>query len=240
MTPLVAVSTGRRVSQERDQAALNASYVHALTGVGLIPILVPPFLEAEHVAPILDATAGVMLTGGDDVHPRVYGDAPRPHLEETDPDRDAVEIALLHGARERRLPLLAICRGIQLVNAALGGTLVQHLPSERPSTTNHADRRARHAIRLATESLLYRTIGEITTVNSRHHQAVKDLAPGLRAVAWAGDGVIEAVEWADETAPWMLAVQWHPEDEPDTALFSGFARAVGASALTSSAARDPG
>jgi putative glutamine amidotransferase len=240
VTPLVVVSTGRRGSRGREHVALNVNYVRALTGVGLVPVLVPPFLDVEHTGPVLDAVAGVMLTGGPDVHPRTYGEAPHPRLEETDPDRDTVEIALLRGARERRLPVLAICRGMQLVNAALGGTLLQDLPSERPSSTRHADRRTRHPLRIASGSLLHRTNGELASVNSRHHQAVKDIAPGLRAVAWAEDGVIEALEWAEEADPWMLAVQWHPEDEPDAALFGGFAQAVGTVALTGSAARDPG
>jgi putative glutamine amidotransferase len=150
-----------------------------------------------------------------------------------------VEIALLRGARVRRLPVLAICRGIQLVNVALGGTLLQDLPSERPTATNHGDRRRRHPLRVASDSLLHRTLGEVASVNSRHHQAVRDLAPGLVAVAWADDGVIEAVEWEEEGGPWMLAVQWHPEDDANTALFGAFAEAVAARTATGPAARAP-
>ncbi|MGH7537343.1 MAG: gamma-glutamyl-gamma-aminobutyrate hydrolase family protein, partial [Gemmatimonadales bacterium] len=161
-----------------------------------------------------------------DVHPVSYGETPHPKLEETDLARDAVEIALYRAALQRRLPVLAICRGIQLVNVARGGTLYQDLPSEKPSAVNHVDSAGRHALRVEPGSLLHRTVGEPGRVNSRHHQAVKLLAPDLRAVAWAEDGVIEGAEPGDPSAPWLLAVQWHPEDDVEGALFEGFARAV--------------
>jgi putative glutamine amidotransferase len=237
--PLVAVSTGRRTHESREQIVLNASYARALTGVGLVPLIVPPLIEPGDAAAVLVAASGVLLTGGADVEPAAYGAAPHSRLGSTDPERDAVEIALLRGAHERHQPVLAICRGIQLVNVALGGTLVQDLPSERPSSVTHADSSGRHALRIAPGSLLHRTVGDLAWVNSRHHQAVGHVAPGLRPVAWAEDGVIEALEWADEPAPWMLAVQWHPEDEGEQALFRGFARAVAAEALTDFAARGP-
>ena len=129
--------------------------------------------------------------------------------------------------RARRLPILAICRGIQILNVALGGTLYQDLGSERPGPVAHTGDDSRHTVRVEPGSLLERTLGaRAATVNSRHHQAIRDLAPGLRAVAWAEDGVIEAVEAADAAAPWTLAVQWHPEDLTERALFDGFARAV--------------
>lgn len=239
MSRLVAVTTGRRTIGGREQVGLNVSYVRALMGGGVIPLLVPPLLEAGQIPGVLDGVFGLVLTGGNDVHPAAYHAAPHPRLGETDPQRDALEIALLQGARERRLPVLAICRGIQIVNVALGGTLIQDLSSERPSSTHHADPGSRHAVRIAPGSLLQDTVGDLGEVNSRHHQAVGELAPPLRAVAWAEDGVIEAAEWAEGTAPWMLAVQWHPEDAPDTGLFAGFARVVAAEAPTGSAALGP-
>lgn len=235
----MAVSTGRRTQEDREQVVLNASYARALTGVGLVPLVVPPLIDPADVRAVLAPVSGVLLTGGADVHPAAYGAAPHPRIERTDAERDAVEIAILHGARERHLPVLAICRGIQLVNVALGGTLVQDLPSERASSTIHAGSSARHGVRIAPASLLHRTVGELSQVNSRHHQAVQDVAPGLRAVAWADDGVIEALEWAEEAAHWMLAVQWHPEDEGEEALFRGFARAAAAEAPTGLAALGP-
>jgi putative glutamine amidotransferase len=168
-----------------------------------------------------------VLTGGEDVEPARYGAAPHPKLENTDPDRDAAELALIAAALRRRLPILAICRGIQILNVALGGTLYQDLASERPGPIAHAGDATRHGVRIEAGSLLERTLGARTaTVNSRHHQAIRDVAPRLRAAAWAEDGVIEAAEPADPRAPWTLAVQWHPEDLDERALFDGFAQAV--------------
>ncbi len=231
MRPIVAVSAPRRTDAGRERVALNTAYVDALTRAGLIPLVVPPLIDPPPspgaVAAVMEATFGLVLTGGEDVDPARYRAAPHPRLEAIDPARDAVEIALVHAARERHRPILAICRGIQILNVALGGTLYQDLASERPGPIGHQDKTACHPIRVAPDSLLRRTLGaETVTVNSRHHQAVRDLAPGLRATAWAEDGVVEAVEFTDPGPPWMLAVQWHPEDLTETALFDGFARAV--------------
>src|ERR1041384_391552 len=118
------------------------------------------------------------------------------------------------GAERRRLPILAICRGIQILNVALGGTLYQDLTSERPGPVDHADTRSRHGLRIEPGTLLHRTLGAVDAkVNTRHHQAIRDIAPALRATAWAEDGVIEGAEWKDPGAPRVLAVQWHPEDD---------------------------
>ncbi|MGH7613204.1 MAG: gamma-glutamyl-gamma-aminobutyrate hydrolase family protein [Gemmatimonadales bacterium] len=226
MSRLVAVSATRRTDLGRERVALNSSYVRALLGAGLTPVLVPPLLDPTQVDDVLGAVSGLVLTGGEDLHPASYGEAPHARLEETDQARDAVELALYRGARTHRLPVLAICRGIQLVNVAEGGSLYQDLPSEKPSAVNHVDPKGRHALRVEPASLLHRTIGDPVSVNSRHHQAVKQLAPGLRAVAWAEDGIIEGAESADGAAPWLLAVQWHPEDDVEDSLFEGFADVV--------------
>src|SRR2546422_822930 len=191
---------------------------------GLLPLVVPPLIAPADAGAVVDATRGLVLTGGEDVDPTRYGAAPHPRLEETDHGRDALELELIRSARARHRPILAICRGIQILNVALGGTLYQDLQSERPGPIDHQDKTGCHAIRVAPDSLLHRTLRTAAaTVNSRHHQAVRDLAPGLRATAWAEDGLVEAVEW---DAPWMLAVQWHPEDFTEMALFAGFAQAV--------------
>ena len=228
----VAVSAPRR-TDTIERVALNAAYVRALAGVGLIPLIVPPMLDPARAAEALDVVRGLVLTGGEDVDPARYGAQPHPQLEKLDVARDAVELALLAGARERGLPVLAICRGIQLLNVGLGGTLFQDLPSERPGPVPHEDNQARHALRVDPDSLLGRTLGRAAAlpVNSRHHQAIRDLAPGLRVSATAEDGVIEAVEPEDPAAPWMLGVQWHPEDLNEAALFRGFAAAVTAAAV---------
>jgi putative glutamine amidotransferase len=227
MTKVVAVTATRRTDDGRERVALNTAYVRALARVGVVPLVVPPLLDPERACAALDRVQGLVLTGGEDVEPGRYGAPPHPKLEETDSARDAVELALIAGARARRLPILAICRGIQILNVALGGTLYQDLASERPSGLDHADPRSRHALRLESGTLLHSVIdARDTTVNSRHHQAIRDLAPALRAAAWAPDGVIEGAELKDGGEPWTLAVQWHPEDDAEDALFRGFAEGI--------------
>jgi putative glutamine amidotransferase len=231
VTPVVAVTAPRRQVDGRERVTLNTAYVRALDRAGLVPLALPTMLAPERVSLALQASGvcGLVLTGGEDVEPARYGATPHPKLEDTDPARDAAELALIAVARERGLPILAICRGIQILNVALGGTLYQDLGSERPGPVTHTGDDGRHAVRVEPGSLLERMLGtRSATVNSRHHQAIRDLAPGLRAVAWADDGLIEAVEPSDTMggAPWMLAVQWHPEDLTERALFDGFARAV--------------
>lgn len=229
MTPVVAVTAPRRQVDGRERVTLNTAYVRALDRAGLVPLALPTMLAADRAVAALHGSAvrGLVLTGGEDVEPARYGAAPHPKLEDTDPARDAAELALIAAARERGLPILAICRGIQILNVAFGGTLYQDLGSERPGPVNHTGDDSRHAVRVEPGSLLERTLGtRAATVNSRHHQAIRTLASGLRAVAWADDGVIEAAEPLDAAGPWMLAVQWHPEDLTERALFDGFARAV--------------
>ena len=225
--PPVAVTAPRRLVDGRERVTLNTAYVRALEGAGLVPLAVPTMLAADRAGAALAAVRGLVLTGGEDVAPDRYGAAPHPRLGEVDPVRDAAELALIAAARKRGLPILAICRGIQILNVALGGTLYQDLDSERPGSVPHAGEASHHPVRVAAGSLLERTLGtRAATVNSRHHQAIRDLAPGLKAVAWAEDGVIEGAEPVDPGAPWMVAVQWHPEDLTERALFDGFARAV--------------
>jgi putative glutamine amidotransferase len=228
VTPAVAVTAPRRVWDGRERLALNAAYVRALERAGVVPLAIPTMIAPELAAAALQGVKGLVLTGGEDVAPERYGAARHERLGEVDPARDAAELALIAAARARRLPILAICRGIQILNVALGGTLYQDLDTERPGSVSHSGER-NHSVRFESGSLLARTLGApraAATVNSRHHQAIRDLAPGLKAVAWAEDGVIEAAEPADPKAPWLVAVQWHPEDLTERALFDGFARAV--------------
>ena len=212
MSDVVAVTAPLRTDADRERVALNTAYVRALTRAGLVPLVVPPILDPEQACAALDRVRGLVLTGGEDVAPARYGARPHPKLGETDVARDAVELALIEGARARRLPL--------------GGTLYQDLASERSSDIDHADPQARHGLRVEAGSLLHDTIATLeTSVNSRHHQAIRDLAPPLSATAWAPDGVIEGAE-PSAGGPWTLAVQWHPEDDVEGALFRAFAEAV--------------
>ena len=236
--PLVAVSASSRTDDGVTRVRLNDAYVRALEGAGLVPLVVPPLALADDLGALLDVVGGLVLTGGEDVHPRHYGAAAHPRLGTVHPARDAVELALVRAARARGTPTLAICRGIQLLNVALGGTLVQDLPSERPHALAHdPDGRGRaertHAVEVLPGSRLADALGATRIeVNSLHHQAVDRPAPGLRAVAHAPDGVIEGME-SPPGSPWaVLAVQWHPEellgDGPawDRRLFQQFAESV--------------
>lgn len=226
MTGVVAVTAPRRVVDGRDRVVFNVRYVHALEDAGLVPLGLPTLLAPHHAAAALDHVRGLVLTGGEDVAPGRYGAQPHPKLGPVDLARDAAELQLIATALGRRLPILGICRGMQILNVALGGTLYQDLDSERPSPVQHAAERD-HAVRVEPESTLATALGvHDGLVHSRHHQAIRDLASGLRAVAWAEDGLIEAVEAAEPGAPWLVAVQWHAEERPDSGLFHAFAQAV--------------
>lgn len=190
----------------------------------------------------LEAADGLLLTGGDDVSPGRYGEAAHPTVVEVAPERDDFEIALIKEAHKRRLPIFAICRGVQVMNVAFGGSLVQDIPSQitgaiehKLAVPPHEPYELAHEIWVEKESLLARilrerlTDGDSCEVNSRHHQAVKDVAPGFKVCATAPDGVIEAIEHPG--ARFCLGVQWHPENFWRTgefrSLFEGFAEACG-------------
>ena len=176
---------------------------------------------------------GVVLAGGLDVEPALYGvEDPHPTVE-VDPGRDTTELAVFDAARRDGVPALGICRGMQMINVALGGTLHQDIPSEHPSEVTH-NVKGKHPTRRDHAVLVKQgtRLSEITQaqeiqVNSRHHQAVEKLAPGVVVSALAPDGLVEAFEAAQ---PWLLAVQWHPEnlrtDGPSKRIFEEFARAV--------------
>jgi putative glutamine amidotransferase len=233
--PLIALTATTRDIGGIMRLRLNEDYVEAVRSVGLVPLIMPPRDPAEADG-LLDHVAGVVLTGGEDVDPSEYGAETSPKTYPPHRLRDAFELAVARRARERRLPTLAICRGIQLVNVALGGTLVQDIATERPSSINHEqselrDRRV-HDIEIVQGSRLAHAVGTTRiSVNSSHHQAVAQPANGLRLTARAPDGVIEAAEWSADDW-WMLAVQWHPEElvhdaeSWDRALFEAFANRV--------------
>ena len=235
--PLVAVTATSRADQGAPaRVRLNAAYVRALEAAGLVPIVVPPLAAPDAALPLLDVVAGLVLTGGEDVDPARYGASPHPALGPVARDRDETELALVAGARARGLPTLAICRGIQVLNVALGGTLVQDLPTERAGAVAHDPGGARaarvHEVAVTPGSRLAGALGATrATVNSFHHQAVDRVAEGLVVTAHAPDGVVEGIESPDD-AWWAVGVQWHPEElattpEPwDRALFAAFASRV--------------
>jgi putative glutamine amidotransferase len=193
------------------------------------------------VADALAGLDGLLLSGGEDVSPALYGEEPHPKLGEVDPQRDAFELAIIADARGVNLPIFAICRGVQILNVAFGGSLVQDIPSEVTGALDHyltspphQPFDLAHEIWLEQDSLLARLMRERLSdadsceVNSRHHQAVKRIAEGFKMSATAPDGVIEAIE--DPSASFCLGVQWHPENFFRTgefrALFEGFLAAA--------------
>lgn len=196
--------------------SLSDDYAHGVETAGGIPVVIP-FLESNHnISVVADKLDGLLLSGGEDVDPLSYGEQPLRGLGSIVPERDALELAMLAAMLERGKPVLAICRGIQLLNAALGGTLYQDLPSQWDGHILHAQRARRshlsHSVKVATDSKLFHLLGEREEIhsNSFHHQAVRDCGRQLKAVAWDAEGLIEAVE--HETLPFVVGVQWHPEN----------------------------
>ncbi|GAA2813511.1 gamma-glutamyl-gamma-aminobutyrate hydrolase family protein [Crossiella cryophila] len=214
---------------QRPAALLPASYLDAVATAGGIPVLLPPGGNAARVLPRLD---GLILAGGADIDPRRYQAEPTEHSTGIRPDRDSSELALLYHALDRRTPLLAICRGAQLLNVGLGGTLHQHLPE----VLGHRDhqpapgRFGRTTVHLEPGCPPATLLGEKIEVSCYHHQAIDRLAPGLEAVGHAADGTIEAVR--QPSHPFALGVQWHPEEDttdpahPSAPLFAALVSAA--------------
>ncbi len=213
---------------------LNRAYSDAIERAGATPVLLAP-VSSHAVGSLLDLIDGLVLTGGGDIHPERHGGRLHDSVYGLDEERDEFELALASAAATRRLPTLAICRGLQIVNVALGGTLYVDLPTESTGGEPHA-RSGEHVfeafqhVRLEEGCRLAAVMGTDIAVNSIHHQAVRELAPGLRPVGWADDGVIEAVEAEDPTWP-LWAVQWHPEflaerDPEALAVFKAFVGSI--------------
>jgi putative glutamine amidotransferase len=233
--PLVGLTATTAPADGIVRVRTNAAYVRAVEAAGLVPVVLPP-LPAGRADRVLDAVSGLVLTGGEDVAPRRYGEAPHPALGTVNEARDAWELALVAAARARALPTLAICRGVQVLNVALGGGLVQDIPSQCPSALQHAPSNGRgarvHDVHVAPGTRLAQvTAVRRLQVNSSHHQAIGRVAHGRRVSARAPDGVIEGAEWeADDW--WAVGVQWHPEELIETpeawdrSLFAAFASAV--------------
>jgi putative glutamine amidotransferase len=211
-------------------AFLPKVYFEAVNKAGGIAVLLPPQPASAEIAErVLDGLDGLIITGGKDVDPARYGQAPHPTTDEPRPDRDAWEDALLTAAIDRQLPFLGICRGLQVLNVSLGGTLHQHLPEVVGDTRYNAGN-GNFTVNEATveggrlAELLDGT--ESLGVKSYHHQAIDSLAEGLAVTARSGDGIVQAVELPDY--PFGVAVQWHPEEDAaeDARLFAGLVDAA--------------
>jgi putative glutamine amidotransferase len=223
----------------REEMVLNFHYMRAVTAAGGLPVVSSP-QPPEAVPDLIAQLDGLLIPGGPDIDPATYGDVPHETLGPLFPEIDRFEVALVLEAERVGLPVLAICRGMQILNVAHGGTLFQDLPSEVGTEVTHrrgslSDPPAMHAVRVEPDSRLARVLGTTEVVtNAFHHQAPREIGEGLRAVAWTEDGVVEGLE-----SDAVLGVQWHAEamqDSPEQrALFADFvAAAASGSAATRS------
>ena len=202
-----------------EAALVPLAYVRAVEHAGGRPLVVPP--SDEGLQETLDALDGVIFSGGGDLDPELYGADAHAATDTPRRERDAAELRLLEAALHRDIPILAICRGSQLLNVARGGDLVQHLPEEVGHEQHRHDPGSfsDHDVKVAADSRLGGLLGDRAPVKSHHHQGYGRIGSGLREVAWAEDGVVEGLEDADKR--FALGVLWHPEEGEDFALFKG-------------------
>jgi putative glutamine amidotransferase len=250
--PLIGLSAYRQQTRwwswDRDAAVVPGVYLDMVVAAGGWPVLLPPpdaadgrvmtavgdahaataALLGTGVAPVLDALDGLVVIGGGDLASRRYGQEPDSRNAGTNDQRDELELQLLAGALGRDLPVLAVCRGLQVLNVLRGGNLVQHLPETVGSTTHQPAAGAFGPVVVTTEegSTVRRLLGAQTEVLCSHHQAVGRVGEGLVVTARSEDGVIEAVELPDRA--FTVGVQWHPEESGDVRLFAGLVAAAGA------------
>jgi putative glutamine amidotransferase len=230
MRPLIGITCSRAIggtwgeySPGRFMDYIYEDYGQAIQHCGGAPIIIPVSQTRETFETIFHRLDGLLLTGGPDLNPRFYGEQPLRELGEVDEGLDRMEIEAARTAFQRDLPILGICRGIQVLNVSQGGTLYQDIPSQLKESIGHSQRAdtsvLTHSIRLEKGTLLHGILkSKEVWVNGKHHQAIKDLAPGLTVSARARDGVIEAVEHPSKK--FILGVQWHPEGTWKNDLYS--------------------
>lgn len=243
-TPLIAVTATSLDDGGIRRVRVNEAYGRAIAQAGGVPLILPPRETATHADTLMDAVDALLLSGGEDIEPARYGESIHPSVSATNAARDSSELALIAAARAARLPVLAICRGLQLINVAHGGTLVQDIGTQLPGALPHQLRQQRcervHDVKVEESSRLAAALGtRRLAVNSVHHQALRDIGAGWRVVARAPDGIVEGLEWSGE-GWWAVGVQWHPEelldshDPWDRALFAAFVRAAAEHGASSS------
>ncbi|RSM62192.1 gamma-glutamyl-gamma-aminobutyrate hydrolase family protein [Kibdelosporangium aridum] len=227
--PLIGITTYLEQAKfglwELPSAVLMRSYLDSIVAAGGMPVMLPPVGRwlPEHMSHL----DGLVLSGGADIDPSRYGQAPHAATGTLRLERDTSEFGLFHLALEADVPVLGVCRGLQLINIALGGTLHQHVPEVAGSDSHNPSPGVfgTNDIKLAPDSVVANLVGEQTIVHCHHHQAIDQLGSGLTAVGWAQDGTIEAVELAE--AGFVIGVQWHPEENhTDVRLFQGLVQAA--------------
>jgi len=222
MRPMIGISGMRHTHASKlpgpllRGVALGDDYAHGVEQAGGIPLVIPYFEVESTVEALADRLDGLLLSGGEDIDPNLFGEEPRLGLGEITPERDSLEIALLRAMHARRKPVLGICRGMQLMNAAFGGSLYQDLPREWNGAIQHSQRAPRshmsHRVHIEPGSRLYDLLDAQAQVQSNtfHHQAVKAVAPNFVPVAWDEEGLVEGIEHPGDL--FLVAVQWHPEN----------------------------
>ena len=227
--PLIGLVTG--LNKEETYLIVNNGYVRALEAAGALPVVLPLTADPEELEACIEQMDGILITGGGDIDPECYGEHTLPACGGIDTERDAMEIAIAKLlAIHPEVPTLGVCRGCQVLNVALGGTMYQDIPSQVPTAIAHRqkqpERYPAHPVDVAAETKLAAIVGAgELRVNSLHHQAIKDVAPSLICTAKAPDGIVEAIEMPAH--PFFVGVQWHPErmwknDAPSLALFRAF------------------
>ena len=229
--PIIGIGSDVAVHPgQRDRAFVYTTAIESLKKAGAVPVLLPP--QPENAGDLLDGIDGLVLAGGEDCDPAAYGEERHPTVEPMDPRRQNNDLALAKLARDRGLPTLGICLGLQVMNVAAGGTLIQDIDSVVTTDIDHASDpsdRNRHDVRIESSTRLGRILeAQNFNVNSSHHQAINAVGEGLRVTAKAPDGIIEGLE--DAAHPFYLGVQWHPEDMPGersaSALFGALVEAA--------------
>ena len=235
MAPTIGITTYHKHADWRgwveDSALLPWTYVNSVRKAGGRPILLPPGGDAAEAADTVAILDGVIISGGGDIDPAIYGAAKHPATAGIVPDRDTWELAVAEAALQMDTPLLGICRGMQALNVACGGTLHQHVPDlvAHEAHSGPVDGFGLHKVRVTSGATVQSIIpgGEYFDVPTHHHQAVDKIGDGLVAVAWADDGIIEAVEAdADAARSFLVGVQWHPEQGDDMRLFTALVAAA--------------
>jgi putative glutamine amidotransferase len=235
MQPVIGITTCRNTNEHGyPYVTIDQAYVQAVVQAGGIPVLLPALLVENGWEELYEKLDGVLFSGGGDISPGHYQGKEHPRLEGVDQLRDSIELRLLHSAVQDGKPFLGICRGIQIMNVGLGGSLYSHIPDQHPNAIDHTypgNMRTVlvHEVKVEEGTRFSEIFGEpILKVNSLHHQGLKDIPVGLRVSGYAPDGLVEAVELAEH--PFGLAVQWHPESLTDQVptrnLFRAFVKSA--------------